>query len=199
MSNLNEKTGVVEIGSIQTTLNTPTLPVDFDVKKWLAGQVLPKAILLAHTFSGIIWGYRDDNGWHLSSDVASTVSPKLETHLLIKMRIFNANEEIFLWRDEAQFRCRQLVDGQGEARDYYDEPYILWGTQGTALSDGFTLLEDGTQGLAHAIPVAREDFDLQNVRPASVQVRHYIERDGQTGLARVTRSRLVKLEVGHGS
>lgn len=195
MSNLNEKTGVVDIQSVNTTISHPSMPADFDAQEWLSRQNMSEAVLLAHTYDGVIWGYRDDTGWHLSSDAAPDISPALDTHLLLEMRLFNANEELSLWRDDTQFRSRHLIDAPGPSQIYYDEPYVLWGTQGTALPDGFTLMEDGSQGLAHAIPVGLNDFNTQNVRPITVQVRHYIERDTDTGLARVTRSRLVRLSV----
>lgn len=194
MSKLNEKTGTVEILTIQTRLSNPPLPQNFDVKEWLAGQGTADTKLLAHTYDGVIWGYRDAQGWHLSSDAAPTISPPLDTQILLELRLFNAKEEIYLWRDGSHFRTRHIVDGQGYEQECYDEPTILWGTQGTALPDGFTRLEDGSQGLAHAIPIT-VTISTQNVRPVFLQVRHYIEKDADTGLARVTCSRLIGLTV----
>lgn len=47
-----------------------------------------------------------------------------------KIRIFNENQELFLWRkNEGEFRGRLRIDGSGIDIDVVDARQILWGTK----------------------------------------------------------------------
>lgn len=81
-----------------------------------------------------------------------------------------------------------------------DEQQILWGTSGEEC-DTFTLLRDGEQGLRHAVPLTglAPMFGYDGAarrRPVRLRVRHYIDSDRDTGVARLALSRLVDIAAG---
>lgn len=165
--------------------------------------------LLAHCYDGVVWGWRADGGWALSSQVAPEISPELSDRNVLQARVFGESGELLLWREGTSFQARKVVLGAADAPPYdgYMEDQWLWGTREDKHSDadkhqvikqaGFTLLADGAQGLRHAVPmlVTDEHFtpQMDNYRPVRLRVEHYLERDKTTGLARVWLSRLVKI------
>lgn len=77
------------------------------------------------------------------------------------------------------------------------EPYLLWGSEVLAAQDGFSLLQQGAQGLRHAPPLSVSAAGpVQRVPKPLTQaiVRHYVAYDEQ-GQARVAVSRLVSLSA----
>lgn len=186
-----QPSGEVEVKGIKTAVISSYLS-DFDVTTWLPSQKAPYKWLLAHTYQGVIWGRRDPDGWQLSSRLIPN-SPPLETHTLLELRLFAETAELYIWRDGTTFRQRIIQDDSGSNYGFYDEPCLLWGTKGQNLDHTFCQLEDGSQGLAHAVPLPLGSFDAGNVRLVSLIVRQYVERDPGTGLARVVMSRLVDL------
>lgn len=197
--------GKVEIWPVSTAVTSQEL-IDFEVGPWLTGQSGEYQWLLAHTTEGVIWGWREGMAWCLSSGLIPS-SPPLDTNTLLELRLFDGTGEVYLWRDGANFCGRWIKDdvtASDGKHEYYDEPQILWGTRVTALKNGFTLLQDGSEALAHAIPCAAptsldEEIDLGPVRPAVLLIRHYVMKDEDpqtnTGLARVVFSRLVNVSV----
>ncbi|MCA9940675.1 MAG: TIGR03984 family CRISPR-associated protein [Anaerolineales bacterium] len=173
------------------------------VTDWLVAQPASLNWLLAHTEGGIVWGKRDDNRWHFSSGIVSN-SPSLTVDRLLQLRLFGETGEIYLWREADGLHGRQLMEEAGSPeQDCLEEEQILWGTKGKA-EKGFTILHDGEQGMSHAVPLEcpGEAFILEPAkggqpakyrRPVRLKVRHYIEKDPDTGIARLTLSRLVDL------
>jgi len=191
---MNWKVDIKRIDTAVTAVDV-TAPLD----KWLETQDSSYQWLLAHTYDGVVWG-RWDDGWQLSSGLIDN-SPKLTADMLLELRLFGPGSELYVWRDGLDLKARNIVDSPGDQIAYYDEPQLLWGTAGEDVGNGFTKLEDGSHGLAHAVPLDMGNFDAENVRPVSLYLRHYVEEDTETGLARVTMSRLLKLhtEVKNGS
>lgn len=188
--------GRVTIRPIQTTVRTSQLP-GFDPCAWLQTQQAPYHYLLAHTIDGIIWGTRDGADWRLSCDQHHPPQPAFTQEMVLEIRLFAPEAEVYVWRGNGRFYIRTVQDNVANpTRSYeaYDEPQILWGTRGELVSTHFVRLTDGGQGLAHDVPLpGLGNFDAQNVRPVYLSVRHYVERDVATGLARVTMSRLFDL------
>jgi len=181
---------------IRTKIEAYPIPNDIDLLEWLRKQSDDLEYLLAHTHSGIIWGRQDETGWVLSSDVLED-QPALEAASLQQLRLFNQNKEIFVWQDDTGLNGRQITDGVGDELNYMDESQILWGTYGKNLDKDFTLLEDGVQGLFHAVPINIPSANFgNNRRPARLVVRHYITRHKETGLGRISYSRLQAIEGG---
>jgi CRISPR-associated protein (TIGR03984 family) len=115
---------------------------------------------------------------------------------LQQARLVGPAAELLLWRTEGGWQARLVTDDVGDEVECFDEWQILWGTRCEGSRDGFTLVADGAQGLRHAPPV-RVDVRLfdpgENRRPLRLQVRHYLETDTESGLLRVTLSRLVQV------
>lgn len=194
---INENKGKVTIRAIQSNVTTQPLNA-VDPRTWLNNQD-GFTYLLAHTFDGVIWGRYTSNGWQLSCDLKTPAFPELTQDSLLELRIFCAEEEIYVWRDDTQFRMRNIKDNvPNPTKKYeaYDEPQILWGTKGKMPKNQTTFvgLEDGTQGLVHYVPLPElGDFDAGNKRPVSLWLRHYVQKDGNTGLVNVVMSRLFDL------
>lgn len=190
----------VKVRPVETAVSIELLN-NFDALNWLAEQSEPYKYLLAHTFDGVVWGYRPESTWLLSCDVAETPSPLLITNDLIELRLFGPAAEIFVWRDAVGgFQARTIVDAAERPAKpgryaSYDEPQILWGTKARPLGNGFVKMEDGAQGLAHAVPLPEvtETTDFRFVRPVQLCLRHYVQQDEISGMARVTMSRLFDL------
>lgn len=208
---------------IKTTLAASQLVEMFtdikDIKTWLvaqakAYQMTTPCYLLAHANDGVIWGRLDANDRLLTSydvlhstkvsdkwDVSRVQTaerrlPPLRTETLQQVRLFNAEAELYVWRDgEGAWNGRYITDTQTEETavwsESFDEPQLLWGTHGTHLANDFTLLEDGAQGLYHAVPVkltldSSKNGELKQLH--QLLVRHYLTREG---VAQVAVSRLV--------
>ena len=123
---------------------------------WLFRQARSGMILLAHADDGVIWGRAEDGDIIFPPD-SLIQQAALRDITLQKARLFNEQEELFLWRiGEKLWRARRITDGQGDAIRYYDEPQVLWGTQVEAVEAGFSRLAEGVQGLRHAPPVPLE-------------------------------------------
>lgn len=180
---------------------TPLEEPHGDLTAWLDAQAVAHKLdltwLLAHSYSGVIWGKRVDGEWRLSHNAAPDVSPPLAVETLLELRAFGDDAELYIWRDE-RLRARFFREPANLPEDtYYDEAQILWGTKGNALDDVFTLVWDGSQGMRHAVPLlVNEDvFGSDDYRPLRLHVRHYLGRHAATGLAGVWLSRLVTLSA----
>lgn len=165
--------------------------------------------LLAHAEDGVIWGKFDENGNLITSfeaskdakaeDVKGWGRAQLRQETLWQARIFGDDAELFLWRDgDGLFHARVIAEGNAQAaeggmsfQDAFDEPQILWGTDTKELSDGFTLMTDGAQGMRHAAPIKVTSVPDESVRPLRLMVRHYLANQD---FAQVAASRLVSLE-----
>lgn len=201
------------------------LVTDFDpgnLINWLESQAKTHNLtyLLAHADDGVIWGLVDENGRLLTSyetlhksqaqekwdgpriAAAKQNLPQLRIEMLWQARLFAEQAELFIWKDgDGAWQGRlikDVTDGETAAwRESFDEPQMLWGTHGTQLKYDFTLLEDGAQGLRHAVPVplklSNDPTRFGETTPPRLVVRHYLNKDG---FAQVVASRLVKFDDG---
>jgi CRISPR-associated protein (TIGR03984 family) len=191
-----------------------------DLKVWLeaqakAHQMMAPCYLLAHANDGVIWGRLDETGslltshdalyktkasdkWDVSRIKTATASlPLLQIETLQQARLFNDQTELYMWRDgdgktwHGRLIANVTTEETNDWSESFDEPQLLWGTHGTHLADGFTLLEDGAQGLYHAVPVKLtldDDNNGELKKSPQLLVRHYLSREGA---AQVAASRLV--------
>jgi len=190
-----------------------------DVVAWLEREAKrlnlgPQVWLLAHAVDGIVWGRLDGTGSLQTSTGISTTnrsssSPELMSLTLLEARLFGANAQLHLWRNEDDmasnpfFACcirdeagGAVDDAHGDA---FDEYHHLWGTDAEGWQDGFTLLTDGQVGLRHTVPidVPASAFDPKRAsyRPVKLCVRHYLDFYEETGEAFIAGSRLVSIGV----
>jgi CRISPR-associated protein (TIGR03984 family) len=171
-----------------------SLETDDDLTAWIAAQYKEYKLkyLLAHADDGVIWGHFRTG--HLStSNAVLDQSPPLRLITLQQCRIFGEAGEVLLWKASGQWKARFV--GNPGLESIPPESQILWGTQGKEFPDeGFTVLQDGSQGLRHAVPLTGIKFAKaeENHRPVRLVVHHYINYDDD-GLARIVLSRLVDL------
>jgi len=173
-----------------------------NLRTWLQEQAKEYGLdyLLAHADDGVVWGKVSSDGTLTTSDeaakgnkTAESICPPLRLLTLQQARLFGKDAEVLLWRDgDNVFRARLIADVEdkngADWLEAYDEAQLLWGTQGIALQHGFTLLEDGAQGLRHAVPFEPE----MSKERAQLRVRHYLAKED---FARVAVSRLIVLET----
>lgn len=210
--------GVVRTAGLVEELNDNAK----DLAGWLVERAMQNELrwLLAHADDGVIWG-RVDNQALLTSGEAilkfhstmqagapefSEIKAAIQTCVALRsetlqqVRLFSEAGELLLWRDsDNKFRARVITEPKdGEKPEWdqcYDERQLLWGSHGTPLPYGFTLLRDGSQGLRHAVPLKLSIDNDGSTRPPRLIVRHYISK---AGFARVEVSRLVNLEEEEG-
>lgn len=191
------------IEDCQEGLTLLDVQTSIDPIAWLIEQAADSDYwLLAHADDGVIWGLllqgilttgRDAAANTKHADKVNGITPPLRTITLQTARLFNGEREIYLWRDADTGGWRARVIGpiaDGEQcvfAEAIDERYLLWGSHAQPITETFTLMEDGSQGLRHVLPVAATK------RPRLV-VRQLISED-ETGFKRISASRLVAIEA----
>jgi len=163
-------------------------------RSWLASQMTPEMPwLLVHADDGVIWGWRQADGvLALSSEVAGlsarypTLAVKLRQETLQQARVFGPAGEVLVWRSDNGFDGRRIMDGESLPAGAFHEQHLLWGGR-VAGNESFTVLEEGSQGQVHAVPLP-----VPGRQRAALTVRHYAETDRQ-GQAAVVLSRLFDL------
>lgn len=169
----------------------PSNEIGADPVSWLQQQAVPGMLLLAHADDVVIWGCivsDESNKTHVK--LSSSTQTPLRNQTLIMARLFDAEQECFLWQvAEGEWRARRIQDTEGEACSYFDEAQILWGDKVEKRADGFVHLAEGAEGLRHTPPEELLVDDLSDHK-AKLTVRHYLQEDD--GWLRVAFSRLVK-------
>ncbi len=172
------------------------LEVGDDPITWLMAKAVAGMLLLAHADDGVIWGKvtSSEHGIHIEFPSTNLLpQAPLRNETLIMARLFDANQEIFLWQvDEGEWCARLLQDGVGDTCEYIDEAQILWGDIKEKQQKGFARLTEGAQGLRHA-PPQELLINEARVHKAHLTVRHYLH--DEDGWLRVAFSRLVKPET----
>jgi CRISPR-associated protein (TIGR03984 family) len=167
---------------------------DDDPRQWFAsqGQTRGLTYFLAHADDGVIWGRVVSGQLKLSGEAFSEVQVTLRTVTLQQARLFDKSGELLVWREDKGWRGRYLTDADVTQNDRLDETHRLWGTASDppGPTDGFTLMQDGVQGLLHAPPLS-----LAKGESAVLRVRHYLAEDEQ-GQAYIALSRLMTVEKG---
>lgn len=171
---------------------------------WIIGGAEPAgnhgrvAWLLAHCYDGVTWGRFDSDRqvWSLSSNPFPDLCPEITESNLIEMRLFGPYDETLIWRTDSEFTGRRLIDepeADLESPTRSDEEIrILIGDRMLGEpKDGFTLVGTAS-GAEHAVPMVCAQSDFENRRwPLRLKVRHYFEKDDETGAVRVAATRLV--------
>ncbi len=158
---------------------------------WLHKQALTLDLpwLLIHTEEGPLWGRCDkETGLSTSDHAFPAFQLKGIEKTLIELRLFGQNGEMLVWRTEADFTARLLMDGPSGGDNTLEELCLLWGVPEQSRS-GYTLMSEGERGLRHAIPLVVP----KNGR-AGLRVRHYLHED-EEGQLFIAGSRLVDLET----
>ena len=181
----------------QGRITLSSIEIDRPDADWLLAQAGEdeRWQLLAFADDGLIWGRVENAELFLSGEAFSDISPPLRVETLQEARLFNQTAQLHLWRSNGGWQARRIIDGQGDAVEYYDEAQILWGNTLQAVEQGFTRLSDGLRGFQHAPPLRFDNANFKKKRPLRLIVRHYLSKDEKSGLVGVTLSRLVNVEV----
>lgn len=143
--------------------------------------------LLATADDGVIWGKLRGKQLEIAGDTFSEVQVKLRGETLQTLRLFGPEGELLIWRTGPKtFRGRLIADGAELPAGCFERNQLLWGTQ-LETKNGFSLMQEGVQGLHHAPPL-----ELNSDQRCYLRVRHYISYDEQDQ-ATVALSRLVNL------
>ena len=164
--------------------------------KWLTNKAQEHHLkyLLLHDADGIAWGQLYGDEFKLSFEVFPSDLDQfpIRTDTLLQVRMFDADGELFLWKTAEGITYRLILDEDADHPSLPDDFYWLWGT-GLLTDQGFTLMNEGQQGLRHAPPVG----DVKDNQRLGLQVRHYIE-EADDGWQRIKMSRLVGLKLVEG-
>jgi CRISPR-associated protein (TIGR03984 family) len=93
-----------------------------------------------------------------------------------KIRIFNKDEELLLWRSDGGFKGRYRKDGDGDEIDVVDAAQVLFGTEAKDLQNGFTKITEtrGTEIILH-FPFKELDVkDKIEGKRVFIQTRNYV-------------------------
>lgn len=157
-------------------------------------------LLLAFADDGLIWGKMADDGLFICNDADPRFCPLLRWQTLQRLHLFSEKRELRIWRHGGTFKGVFLSDEPGEDEYYYDEEQILLGTEirkGISSkmvnnSISFTPVED-LAGQWHAPPIAESEFVKGTSSRLRLKLRHYLKADEETGMLRVSISRILKL------
>jgi CRISPR-associated protein (TIGR03984 family) len=119
-----------------------------------------------------------------------------EPQFLQKIRVFNRDKEVFIWRTEDGFKGRLRVDEQGKGTFVVDANQVLWGTKAEKKTNDFTILteERGTE-LILPLPFSElEDINDEKNR-VFLKTRNYIG-DNDIGQATYVDSRFLGFATG---
>lgn len=185
-----------------------TVPTD-NIVLWLYEQAAPSlqtGYLLAHALDGVIWGRIAASRLTTGDQIKGDITAVLHNDTLQEVRIFNDAVEWHLWRAEDRWQLCVTQDQPESTPDdlarAFDEYHVLWGTYAAWRGDGFTLVEEGMQGLRHLLPLAlssafpqtRSEGENYTRRRVCLRVRHYLGAVDRSGAHVIIRSRLVDLE-----
>jgi len=155
---------------------------------------------LAHCDNGVTWGVRKGDEWHQSSDVFPKLSPVPSAGNLQQIRLFDERAELLAWKMGDHFAGRVLRDrndaGTPQWATPLSETWLLTGDRLLQEKDGFFVVGDGF-GCRHAIPLDHctdGDFEGGQQHPLVMNIRHYFERNEETGVVRIAATRVVSIE-----
>ena len=146
--------------------------------------------------TGIVLAYLD-HGIRIGSFEEGKIKAteeRLDPAFIQKLRIFNTDAELFLWRaDEGGFNGRYRVDGCGKECSYVDIVQYLWGTK--AVVQGNSLIMDEKRGVQVSLPLKLVYKPINDDSRAFIKVRNYIDYLDETGQAGYVDCRMTGLEI----
>jgi CRISPR-associated protein (TIGR03984 family) len=97
--------------------------------------------VIAYLDYKVLIGKVNNNGFEFFNN------EKIEEKYIQKLRLFNDDKELLIWRDNNGLKGRLRIDGEGEETFVVDAYQVLWGTKKEKLRNGWIkLFEDrGTE------------------------------------------------------
>jgi len=107
------------------------------LKSVIKANFAQKGICVVYLDYAVLIGKYDGEDFHFYQN------EKLEPHFIQKMRLFDKDQELYVWRkNKNRFQGRLRIDGTGEKTDVVDAEQVLWGTGSKSLGDYTKLYED---------------------------------------------------------
>lgn len=114
----------------------------------------------------------------------------ISNDLLINLRVFNENEEVYIWKqDNNTFSWRYRKDSNGEQVYVVDVKQVIWGTTAEQKESGWSRLYE-KRGIELIVPIEQSKVDDKKNR-LKILTRHYIDYN-EIGQAGYSDTRIVK-------
>ncbi|HEC24391.1 MAG TPA: TIGR03984 family CRISPR-associated protein [bacterium] len=105
-----------------------------------------------------------------NSDFSFQEDKRIEKQFVRRLRIFNQDEELHLWRSNGELYGRYRSDSEGEETDFIEANQVIFGTKAEIYNE-YTILTE-QRGTEIAIP-GKWKTDNKKMRVA-IKTRHYI-------------------------
>jgi CRISPR-associated protein (TIGR03984 family) len=97
----------------------------------------------------------------------------IEDKYIQKIRIFDKNEELLLWKSNNTLKGRLRIDESGSGSEYVDVSQVLFGTKTENIDDNFTKLIEEDRRISITIP---SKFATSNDKKrVAIKTRNYVE------------------------
>lgn len=132
-------------------------------------------------------------GKYENNDFIACGNEKFEPKYIQKIRVFNKNKELLLYRSEGKLKGRIRVDNIAATDcDIIEADQVIFGTTAN-VSKGFTLITE-TRGTEIILPYEESSVD-ENQNRTKIKTRNYIDYN-ELGQAGYVDSRFVKFTFG---
>lgn len=143
-----------------------------DFKSFVKANFMHKGICVAYLDHVVLFGKYDGEDFHFYQN------EKLEPKFIQKMRLFDINQELYLWKkSENRFSGRLRIDGAGEETDIVDAKQVLWGTKSKSYGDFTEIYED--RGTKIILPFKDVEIDAKKDPKNRIFIltRNYVSYD----------------------
>lgn len=165
-------------------LETTAKPIEkiSDIKDTLK-QFDGSGFIVAYLTFGVFIGRYENGNCYFFEDI------DLNEKYIQKLRLFNENKELFIWRNKELLKGRLRIDNTGDTKNVIDAYQVLWGTDKQPLKDGWTRVfeERGTELI---LPLSQVSIDDRKKR-LFLQTRSYVDFHKETNIATYTDCRFV--------
>jgi CRISPR-associated protein (TIGR03984 family) len=96
---------------------------------------------------------------------------QIEKKFIKRLRIFNKNEELNIWRSQGTLKGRYRTDEKGEKTDFIEANQVLYGTN-FEIGDKYTIISEPFRGIKIILPGKWQANNGQ--KRVAIRTRHYI-------------------------
>lgn len=166
-------------------INSRVLPIleITDIKETASKHFNSNGFVLAYLTYGVYIGR-----YH-TGEFVFPESINLNPDYIVRLRIFNETEELYIWKTKDRLRGRLRIDTEGDKTPVVDAYQVLWGTKKEAKENGWTRLYED-RGTELILPFANIAVDDKRKR-IFIKTRNYIDFHLQSHLATYTDCRFV--------
>ncbi len=99
-------------------------------------------------------------------------TPDWKKHL-IRIRVFNEQKELLIWKSNKKFKYRLRVDElEGKETEFVNAEQIVWGTKSVPLEEGFSKIQED-RGVEFIVPFS--NLNLSVNKRLVLMTRNYLE------------------------